>query len=115
MNPALREDVPYRAGSGLEVLASAGTLQIDDIIEDKVPLVESIGPREPDRAAAVFFQALATSPDSFEAFYLCSSHPFLKNLLCCHPAKAADSPVTFPRDEFRSTNGSPAGKVCVHS
>ena len=53
-HPALREDVPHGAGEGLETLARAGGGQVDDVVEDEVPLVERVvRPRELDRAAAV--------------------------------------------------------------
>ena len=41
-HPALREDIPHGAGEGLKALARAGRRQIDDVVEEEMPLVERI-------------------------------------------------------------------------
>ena len=52
--PALREDVPYRAGDRLIALPRADLPGIDDIVEHEMPLVESVArPGQLDRTAAV--------------------------------------------------------------
>jgi hypothetical protein len=48
----LRKDVPYGAGKGLEALAWASRGQLDDVVEEEVPLVERVvRPGELNRAA----------------------------------------------------------------
>ena len=59
-DPALRQEVAHRAGQRLEPFARPGGSQRHDIVEDQVPLIESIGrTRELDRATAVLLQEFA--------------------------------------------------------
>src|SRR5262245_37676106 len=59
MDPALREDVPDGVGESLETLPCAGGRQLDNVIEEEMPLVERVvGARELNRPAAVLLQEL---------------------------------------------------------
>ena len=56
-HPSLREDIAHGTGEGLKPLARAGSRQIDDVVEDQVPLVERVvRPREWNRAAPVLLE-----------------------------------------------------------
>ena len=56
-HPALRQDIPDRAGGRLKLFARAGSARIDDVVEQQMPLVEGVvGSGEPDRTAAVLLE-----------------------------------------------------------
>ena len=58
-HPALREDVPHGTGHGLEALAVGNGAELDDVVEDQVPLVEGfVGSAELHRATAVLLAEL---------------------------------------------------------
>lgn len=60
-DPALRQHVPDRPRSGLEALARTRGQWIDDVVEQQVPLVESVVmPGKPDRAAAILFEKVGS-------------------------------------------------------
>ena len=57
--PALREDIPHRAGDRLVTLARPDLGRVDHVIEHQMPFVERVAAAgELDRTAAVLRQQL---------------------------------------------------------
>jgi hypothetical protein len=51
--PALRENVSNRAGKGFVLFTSVDCIKILYVVEEQMPLVESVGSRKLNRATAI--------------------------------------------------------------
>ena len=56
-HPSLGKNIAHGTGQGLKLFPWAGGFQVDDIIKDEMPFIESIvGPGKLNRAAPVLFE-----------------------------------------------------------
>ena len=56
-HPPLRQHVTHRPRDGLEAIAGAGGLRVDHVVEEQVPVIQTVvRSRELDRAASVLPQ-----------------------------------------------------------